>query len=325
MGFWIEFPNRDLIKIMNEFNYINRFFKPLTNKVGRSLQDDAAVFSSEKNVDYVVSTDTLVEKIHFFGTEEPEKIAKKALRVNLSDLAAMGAEPLYYSLSLALPKINYEYFMKSFTKGLKSDQKKFNIFLIGGDLSASKKHIVITISIIGKLPKGEAVSRNGAKTGDGLYVTGQLGLSNIGLNYYKSNKNEFKVAKNKYHIPEPRVEFAIKVRKYLNSMIDISDGLIQDAGHLAKNAGVHVILDFNALPLPEIGSLNYREILNSALYGGDDYELLFSLNPRYEKTVYKLAKKLNLQITKIGVIKKGKKGKVFNDLKEIKNKSYLHF
>ena len=310
---------------MNEFNYIKRFFKPLTNSIGRSLEDDAAVFSSEKNVDYVVSTDTLVEKIHFLGNEEPEKIAKKALRVNLSDLAAMGAKPLYYSLALALPKINYEFFLKSFSKGLMSDQKKFNIFLIGGDMSASKKHIIVTISIIGKLPKGEAVSRNGAMPGDSLYVTGQLGLSNIGLNYNKSIKKEFETAKKRYFIPEPRIDFGVKIRKHVNAMIDISDGLIQDAGHLVRNSGVHAILDFTSLPLPILNSLKYNDILNSALYGGDDYELLFSLNPREESKVIQIAKKLNLQITKIGLIKKGKKGKIFNHFLEIKNKSYMHF
>ena len=302
---------------MNEFKYIKRFFKPLTNSIGRSLEDDAAVFSSEKNVDYVVSTDTLVEKIHFLGNEEPEKIAKKALRVNLSDLAAMGAKPLYYSLALALPKINYEFFLKSFSNGLMSDQKKFNIFLIGGDMSASKKHIIVTISIIGKLPKGEAVSRNGAMPGDSLYVTGQLGLSNIGLNNNKSVKKEFETQIKKYFIPEPRVDFGVKIRKHVNAMIDISDGLIQDAGHLVKNSGVHAILDFNSLPLPILDSLKYNDILNSALYGGDDYELLFTSPPVHKEKINKIAKLQGLQITNIGYVKNGKNGEVTSNNKPI--------
>ena len=145
---------------MNEFDYIKNYLRPLTNKVGRLFLDDAAVFSSQKNIDYVVSTDTLVEKVHFLGNESPKVLAKKALRVNLSDLAAMGAEPLYYNLSLSIPKKRAEAFIKPFSEGLSLDQKYFNIHLIGGDLTSSNSDITITITIIGKVPIGKAVPRN---------------------------------------------------------------------------------------------------------------------------------------------------------------------
>ena len=165
---------------MNEFDLIDKYFKPLTNIVGRNLKDDAAVFSSSRKEDFVISTDTLVQKIHFVGDERPDVLAKKALRVNLSDIAAMGAKPLFYNLSLSLPKKIAHNFIYYFSRGLRSDQKKFGVYLIGGDLTSSEQ-IVITISIIGSVPKGKSISRSGARDGDNLYVTGILGLANIGL------------------------------------------------------------------------------------------------------------------------------------------------
>ena len=171
---------------MNEFDYIKNYFAPLTGKEARFLKDDAAIIEGDKKFDYVISTDTLVEKIHFFGNEDPKHIAQKSLRVNLSDLAAMGASPLYYNLSLSLPKLNSNNFIKQFVKGLKSDQKRYKISLIGGDLTSSNKYINITITIIGSITRGKAISRSGACEGDNLYVTGVLGLSSIGCKYFKS-------------------------------------------------------------------------------------------------------------------------------------------
>ena len=310
---------------MNEFDYIKKYFKPLTNEVGRSLEDDAAVFSSNKSIDYVLSTDTLVEKIHFLGDENPETIAKKALRVNLSDLAAMGAEPLYYNLSLCIPPKKVKNFIPSFTRGLKSDQKQYHIYLIGGDLTSSLKYITITITIIGKVSKGKAVSRKGALDGDYLYVTGVLGLSKIGLDYLKSNKKDFNIAKKKYFFPEPRVNFAFKLSNYVNSMIDISDGLLQDASHLSKASGLEVHLNLENLPLPNIRSLNQDYILKSAMYGGDDYELLFSANPKNEKKILSLAKKFNIKLSRIGYFKRGKQGNLFANSNQLDVKSYMHF
>ena len=310
---------------MNEFDYIKKYFKPLTNEVGRSLEDDAAVFSSNKDIEYVLSTDTLVEKIHFVGNENPENIAKKALRVNLSDLAAMGAEPLYYNLSLCVPPKKVKKFIPSFSKGLKSDQNYYNIYLVGGDLTSSHKYVTITISIIGKVLKGKAVSRKGALNGDYLYVTGILGLSKIGLDYLKSNKKDLNIAKKKYFFPNPRVNFAINLGSYINCMIDISDGLLQDASHLSKASGLELHLDLKNIPLPNIRSLNQDYILKSAMYGGDDYELLFSADPKNERKIFKLSKKFNIKLSRIGYFKKGKKGVIFANSNELDIKSYMHF
>ena len=310
---------------MNEFDYIREFLKPLTNQVGRSLQDDAAVFSPEMGIDYVISTDTLVEKIHFFGNEDPSLLAKKALRTNLSDLAAMGAIPLYYNLSLSLPKKNIKSFLKSFSEGLRSDQKRFKIYLIGGDLTSSIIHKTFTITIIGKVPKGKVVPRNGAKIDDHLFVSGVLGLSNIGLKNIKSQKIEFKLPKKKYLTPEPRIELGCSLRKYVNCMIDVSDGLMQDAWHLANSSGLELSLDIDSIPIPEINSLKKNSILEAAMYGGDDYELLFSVSKTNVKFIKSLAKKHNIRLSEIGKFSKGKKGRIISSYGDLKTKSYMHF
>ena len=310
---------------MNEFKLIEKYLTPLTNKVGRGLKDDAAVFKSENNIDYVISTDTLVEKVHFFGKESPEIIAKKSLRTNISDLSAMGAEPLYYNLSLSVPKNKINTFIMPFAKGLKSDQETFNLKLIGGDLTSALDVITITITIFGKVPSGNAIPRSGAKNNDLLFVTGDLGLSNIGLRYFNSKDKKFNLAKDKYLIPEPRIVFSYKIRDYVNSMIDISDGLIQDAFHISKSSNLEIHLDISNIPTPLIKGLPKKEILNSALYGGDDYELLFSANKNNKEKIFKVAKKLNIKISEIGVLKKGIPGKIYYNKKEILPRGFQHF
>ena len=311
---------------MNEFDYIDKYFRPLTNKFAFNLKNDAAIFNQKSSFDLIISTDTLSEGIHFFGNEDPVDIAKKSLRVNLSDMAAMGAKPIFYNLSLSIPKIKASQFIPKFAKGLHDDQEVFGIKLIGGDLTSSLKHINITITIFGKTSKGKSIPRDGAMIGDNLYVSGILGLSKIGLDNFNSNLKEFQESKKKYLLPQPRVDLGISLKNIANSMIDISDGLIQDAIHLAKNSKLTLELNLSKIPLPNIKKLDKKLILDSALYGGDDYELLFSCNTSHESFVDELSKKLNLKLTKIGVFKEFKKEflKFKNQTTKPKN-SYLHF
>ena len=135
---------------MNEFDYIDKYFRPLTNKFALNLKNDAAIFNQKSSFDLIISTDTLAEGIHFFGNEDPADIAKKSLRVNLSDMAAMGAKPIFYNLALSIPKNKASQFIPKFAKGLQDDQEMFDIKLIGGDLTSSLKHINITITIFGR-------------------------------------------------------------------------------------------------------------------------------------------------------------------------------
>ena len=311
---------------MNEFDYIDKYFRPLTNKFALNLKNDAAIFTYKSSFDLIISTDSLAEGIHFFGNEDPADIAKKCLRVNLSDMAAMGARPIFYNLSLSVPKIKASQFIPKFAKGLKDDQEIFDIKLIGGDLISSLKHINITITIFGKTLNGKSIPRDGAKIGDCLYVSGVLGLSKIGLDNFNSNFKEFQEAKRKYLFPQPRIDLGISLKNIANSMIEISHGLIQDSTHLAKNSNLTVELNLSKIPLPNIKQLDKEIILNSALYGGDDYELLFSCNTCNESLVKKLSAKLNLKLTKIGVFREFKKKYLeFKNNNSKPKNSYLHF
>ena len=311
---------------MNEFDYIDKYFKPLTNKFALNLKNDGAIFSQKSSFDLIISTDTLAEGIHFFGNENPADIAKKSLRVNLSDMAAMGAKPIFYNLALSIPKNKASQFIPKFAKGLQDDQEKFDIKLIGGDLTSSLKHINITITIFGRTANGKSIPRDGAEIGDFLYVSGLLGLSKIGLDNYNSNLKKFQEAKSKYLLPQPRVDLGISLENIASSMIDISDGLIQDATHLAKNSNLTVELDLSKIPLPIIKQLDQDIILNSALYGGDDYELLFSCNSFNENLIKEISNNMNLKLTKIGFFKEFKKNYLeFKNNKSKLKSSYLHF
>ncbi len=310
---------------MDEFDLIRKYLMPISSAESQFLSNDGAVFKPKSKVDYVVSTDTIVEKIHFKGNETPDLIAKKALRTNLSDLAAMGADPEYYSLSLSLPRIKAQRFIEDFAKGLKEDQEKYNIKLLGGDLTASSGLITITINIIGSVPSGKSISRSKSVANDLLYVTGVLGLSNIGLLNLDNKDNKFTMAKLRYHLPQPRLKFSASVRNFVTSMIDISDGFIQDCKHLARMSNLEFVINLENLPISNIDLLTYEERLNAALIGGDDYELLFTSPPVFQKEIYKMAKAQDLQVTNIGYVKFGKNGQVTSNNNSINIDAYKHF
>ena len=310
---------------MDEFDLIKKYFVPISSIESQSLSNDGAVFKPKTNLDYVVSTDTIVEKIHFKGDESPYLIAKKALRTNLSDLAAMGADPEYYSLSISLPKEKAKNFIKNFAKGLKEDQKEYKIKLLGGDLTASSDFITITINIIGTVPVGKCISRSNSVAHDLLYVTGTLGLSHIGLlNLNKKDKKYFN-AKYKYFLPQPRIKFSASIRNFVTSMIDISDGFVQDCKHLARLSNLEFVINLKNLPICNIDLLSYEERLNAALIGGDDYELLFTSSPAYKEKIHKIAKAHDLKITNIGYVKDGKNGQVTSNNRPLKTDAYKHF
>ena len=310
---------------MDEFELIQKYLVPISSIESQLLSNDGAVFKPKINLDYVVSTDTIVEKIHFKGNESPDLIAKKALRSNLSDLAAMGADPEFYSLAISLPKANAKGFIKNFAKGLEEDQKEFNVKLLGGDLTTSSELITITINIIGTVPSGKSISRSNAMVNDLLYVTGELGLSNIGLLNLNKNDNKYSEAKLKYYLPQPRVKFSSSIRNFVSSMIDVSDGFIQDCRHLARLSNLEFVIDIQNLPISKIDLLSYEDRLNAALIGGDDYELLFTSSPDHEEKINKIAEIYGLQLTNIGYVKYGKNGQVTSNNRPINLKAYTHF
>ena len=238
----------------SEFELIAEFFAPLATSPGAfGLKDDVALVPARPGHDLVVTTDTIVAGVDFFANDPPDSIARKALRVNLSDLAAKGAEPFGYLMSLMLPRETGRPFLGDFARGLESDQKHFAISLLGGDMSATPGPLAISITAFGHVPAGRIVRRNGAREGDLVFVTGTIGDSGSGLALLKNQAVSTSVDTRtrliaRYHVPEPRVTFAPALRG-ASAAIDVSDGLLADLGHIAEASGVRIELEARRIPL----------------------------------------------------------------------------
>jgi thiamine-monophosphate kinase len=269
---------------MKEFELIKHFFTKQAVKrkdVVLGIGDDCAVLSPIENQNIVVTTDTLVAGVHFPFDTSPRAIGHKAVAVNLSDIAAMGAKPSWLSLAITLPDID-EAWITEFCEGVFELCEFYNVELIGGDTTQGP--LSITITAQGLTPEGSYLSRSGAKSGDWLYVTGELGDAALALQQITGKvdiEEQFiDIIKNKLDYPKPRVLAGQTLREYASSAIDLSDGLIADLGHIcqASNVGANIVLD--ALPLSTImrDSLLTDDAITLALSGGDDYELLFTVN-----------------------------------------------
>ncbi len=269
---------------MKEFELIKHFFTKQAVKrkdVVLGIGDDCAVLSPIENQNIVVTTDTLVAGVHFPFDTSPRAIGHKAVAVNLSDIAAMGAKPSWLSLAITLPDID-EAWITEFCEGVFELCEFYNVELIGGDTTQGP--LSITITAQGLTPEGSYLSRSGAKSGDWLYVTGELGDAALALQQITGKVDieaQFiDIIKNKLDYPKPRVLAGQTLREYASSAIDLSDGLIADLGHIcqASNVGANIVLD--ALPLSTImrDSLLTDDAITLALSGGDDYELLFTVN-----------------------------------------------
>ncbi len=269
---------------MKEFELIKHFFTKQAVKrkdVVRGIGDDCAVLSPIENQNIVVTTDTLVAGVHFPFETSPRAIGHKAVAVNLSDIAAMGAKPSWLSLAITLPNID-EAWLIEFCEGVFELCEFYNVELIGGDTTQGP--LSITITAQGLTPEGNYLSRSGAKSGDWLYVTGELGDAALALQQITGKveiESQFiDIIKNKLDYPKPRVLAGQTLREYASAAIDLSDGLIADLGHIcqASNVGANIVLD--ALPLSTImrDSLLADDAITLALSGGDDYELLFTVN-----------------------------------------------
>jgi len=269
---------------MKEFELIKHFFtkqKVKRKDVVRGIGDDCAVLAPIFNQNIVVTTDTLVAGVHFPLDTSPRAIGHKAVAVNLSDIAAMGAKPSWLSLAITLPDID-ETWLLEFCEGVFELCEFYNVELIGGDTTQGP--LSITITAQGLTPEGSYLSRSGAKSGDWLYVTGELGDAALALQQITGKvdlESQFiDVIRNKLDYPKPRVLAGQTLREYASSAIDLSDGLISDLGHIcqASNVGANVVLD--ALPLSTImrDSLLADDAITLALSGGDDYELLFTVS-----------------------------------------------
>ena len=275
-------------KRAGEFTLIERYFRPLATSGGAlGLIDDAALLSHQSRDELVLTVDTVAAGVHFFPGDPAASIARKALRVNLSDLAAKGATPVGYLMSLALPKDWTEKWVGDFSKALAADQATYGISLLGGDTTRASGGLTITITAIGTVPKKAIVRRAGARVGDAVFVSGTIGDAALGLavrrNKLKLGKKEEAFLLDRYLHPQPRVELAPVLLDYATSAMDVSDGLVGDLAHICRASNAGATIEVARLPLSDATRsiiLKDRKKLVTVLTGGDDYEILATVGHR---------------------------------------------
>ncbi|WP_130803881.1 thiamine-phosphate kinase [Acinetobacter ihumii] len=279
---------------MAEFSIIEQYFtRPFTQQGDVGIGDDSAILTPPLNQQLVICTDTLVAGRHFPLDTSAHAIGWKSVAVNLSDIAAMGAKPHSILLALSLPSIDHDW-LQGFSQGLFDCCDQFGVALIGGDTTQSP-HLTITVTALGYIESGQAICRSNAQIGDYIVVSGQVGDAAYGLQHFGS------VLQSRLDYPTPRCELGQSLKGLASSMIDISDGLAQDLGHILKASHVGAKIFLDQLPLdPALQTLPDQQKWQYALAGGDDYELCFTISPQnYEKL---LQQKLNVNITMIGLI-----------------------
>ncbi|MDH3228452.1 MAG: thiamine-phosphate kinase [Alphaproteobacteria bacterium] len=296
----------------DEFMRIARYLAPLTEGFAGAFQltDDAAVIAPMADRDIVVTTDTMIAGVHFIGDERPDLIAAKLLRVNLSDLAAMGAMPLAYTLNIALPDSIDDDWLQAFAEGLAADQAAFAITLAGGDSVTTPGPLALTITAFGTVGVGQAIRRSGAQAGDIVYVSGTIGDGAIGLKLLHEEVAGLTPDRRdeligRYRLPRPRINLGLRLVGLASAAIDISDGLAADLTHVLEASGVGAEIDAAAVPLSDAARTvldRAPDLLAIVLTGGDDYELLFTVAPGYAAKIVKIATDLSLPLTAVGRI-----------------------
>jgi thiamine-monophosphate kinase len=291
---------------ISEFDLIRHFFSGMTSKRGDvvlGIGDDAALLRVPQGMDLVVSVDTLVAGVHFFPDVSALDLGHKVLAVNLSDLAAMGAEPAWATLALTLPSID-ELWISEFCRGFSELASDHGLQLVGGDTTSGP--LSITVQVQGLLPMGKGLTRSGAQVGDDIYVTATLGDAALALSCKREKHQQDDLAKllERLERPTPRVEVGLALRDIASSAIDISDGLAADLGHIlqASQVGAKVELDKIPLSPPVKARIQQSKDWSIAIAGGDDYELCFTLPPVHRDRVAAISQQTGVAVTRIGVI-----------------------
>lgn len=295
---------------LGEFDLIARCFRPLaTHPASLDLTDDAAVLSEEPGSDLVICKDAIVAGVHFLPSDPPDCVGKKALRTNLSDLAAMGAAPLGYLLALLRPGGIDDAWIERCCQGLAEDQETYGLALLGGDTVSTPGPLALSVTAIGRVPKASALKRGGAGVGDDVWVTGTLGDAALGLKVLRMafappDEADAAFLATRYRLPQPRLDVGRRLQGLATACLDISDGLVQDAGHLATASGVALRLNAADVPLstaagPAPGALA------AALTGGDDYELLFTAPKTARLNIHAVGKTIGVALTLIGEVQRG--------------------
>ena len=292
---------------MGEFDLIDRFFKRPARRADLGVGDDCALLSPRAGHQLALSADMLVEGRHFLSTVDPARLGHKSLAVNLSDLAACGAEPRAFLLSLALPRADQAW-LQGFSQGLFALADAHGCELVGGDTTQGPLNIAITV--IGDVPHGQALLRSGACAGDDIYVSGTLGDARLALEAFRGQLSlpepVFARCRERMEQPSPRVALGMALRGVASAAADISDGLLGDLGHILRQSGVGARLQIDACE----GLLACRHDVDlppswrrtCALSGGDDYELVFTAPPSRRTEVEQAAQTSQVPVTRIGSI-----------------------
>lgn len=305
-----------------EDRFIARYFKPIARHASAlGLTDDAALLTPPPGHALVLTADAVVGGVHFFPGDPPEAIARKALRVNLSDLAAKGARPAGFLLTLALPKSCDDTWMKAFARGLGADARKFDCPLLGGDTVHTPGPVSISISAFGTLPEGTMVRRSGASVGDHVVVSGTIGDSALGLRLRKERgaarrwKMDSAMQRHlavRYLVPEPRNALAEALRLHASAAMDVSDGLAGDLGKLCRASGVGAEIEVARVPLSKAARAVIAaepKAIETILTGGDDFEVVATISPAALDAFLAAARRDRVPVSAIGRIKAEKEAR----------------
>ena len=290
-----------------EFELIARHFTRPVQRAALGVGDDCALLRPAAGMQLAVSSDMLVEGRHFLSTVAPERLGHKALAVNLSDLAACGAEPLAFTLALALPRAD-DAFLAPLARGMLALADAHGIELVGGDTTAGPLNLCITV--FGQVPPGQALLRSGAVGGDDIWVSGQLGDARLALEVFRGTLalpgEAFETVRRAMELPQPRVALGLALRGIASSAIDLSDGLVGDLGHVLQRSGVGAVVQVDELPRSAVLAAQPAAVQQQCLLaGGDDYELLFTAAAQQRDAVLAAGERAAVAVTRIGHIEPG--------------------
>lgn len=290
----------------DEFAIIQRYFCDLTGQDGvvAGIGDDAAVLAIDAVPQLVMACDTLVASTHFPQRASPAQIATRALCVNLSDMAAMGAKPKWFTLALTLPpELASHNWLRDFSRGLAQIADRYNVALVGGDTTAGP--LSVTITLLGEVPNGASLLRSGAAPGEHIYVSGTLGDGAAALDYLIAGSDTGAEVNQRleehFYCPQPQIELGLGLRDFATACIDISDGLVADLGHICEASQLRAQINTEKLPIhPDLGQFPDSQVLQWALTGGDDYQLCFTIPENRTDDFAKWAQSMRIPVSAIG-------------------------
>ncbi|MGB6535060.1 MAG: thiamine-phosphate kinase [Xanthobacteraceae bacterium] len=323
-----------------EERLIGRYFRPLATHPGAlGLADDAAILTPPPGCDLVLTTDGVIAGVHFFADDPPQTVGRKVLRMNLSDLAAKGARPLGFLMSVALPAGVEENWLKNFAAGLGDDARRYECPLLGGDTDRTSGPISVSIAAFGAVPRGKMVRRSTARPGDRVVVTGTIGDAALGVRLRRDPAlgKQLRLPDalgaqldERYLLPQPRNALAEAVREHASAAMDVSDGFVGDLAKLCRASKVAAEIDVTRVPLSDAARaalLADATLLETVLTGGDDYEIVLTLAPEKLSAFRAAAASSDVAVTEIGRLTSGEGARFMRDGEALNfsSPSYSHF